>query len=94
MYNKELAEELHKPIIRKFEKRKVHSSFIDNIWGADLGDMQLISKFSKGFGLLLCVTEIHSKFAWSITLKDKKGITVSNAFEKRLNESKCKLNKI
>ena len=37
--NKELADELHKPIIRKFEKGKVHSSFIDNIWGADLADM-------------------------------------------------------
>ena len=48
MSNKELAEELHKPIIRKFEKRKVHSPFIDNIWGADLADIQLISKFNKG----------------------------------------------
>ena len=38
--NKELAEELHKPIIRKFKKRKVHSAFIDNIWGANLADMQ------------------------------------------------------
>ena len=46
--NKELAEELHKPIIRKFKKRKVHSTFIDNTWGADLGDMQLITKFDKG----------------------------------------------
>ena len=49
MQNEELAEELHKSIIRKFHKRKVHSSFIDNIRGADLGDMQLISKFNKGF---------------------------------------------
>ena len=40
MQNKELADELHKPNIRKFEKRKVHSSFIDNIWGPDLVDMQ------------------------------------------------------
>ena len=47
MSNKELAEELYKPIIRKFKKRKVHSSFIDNIWGADLADMQLISKFNE-----------------------------------------------
>ena len=47
--NQKLAEELHKPIIRKFEKRKLHSSFIDNVWGADLADMQLISKFDKGF---------------------------------------------
>ena len=46
---KELAEELHKPITRKFEERKVHSPFKDDIWGADLADMQLISKFNKGF---------------------------------------------
>ena len=46
--SKELAQELHKPIIRKFKKRKVHSTFIDSIWGADLADMQLISKFNKG----------------------------------------------
>ena len=49
MSNKELAEELHKPIIKKFETRKAHSCFLDNIWGADLADMQLISKFEKGF---------------------------------------------
>ena len=46
--HKELTEEIHKPIIRKFKERKVHSSFSDNIWGADLVDMQLISKFNKG----------------------------------------------
>ena len=43
----ELAEELQKPIIRKLEKRKVYSPFIDNIYGADLADIQLICKFSK-----------------------------------------------
>ena len=59
--NKDLAEALHKPIIRKFEKRKVHSTFIDNIWGAYLADMQLISKFSKGIRVLLCVIDIFSK---------------------------------
>ena len=53
--NKELTEELHKPIIRKFKNRKVFSFFIDNIWGANLADMQLISKFSKGFRFSLCV---------------------------------------
>ena len=53
--NMQLAEELHKPIIRKFRKRKVYSGFKDNIWGADLADMQLISKFNKGFRFLLCV---------------------------------------
>ena len=78
--NKELAEELHKPIIRKFEKRKVHSFLIDNIWGADLADMQLISKFNKGFRFLLYVIDIYSKYAWVIPLKDKKGIIITNAF--------------
>ena len=47
MSNQELVKELHGPIIRKFEKRKVRWSFIDNIWGADLADMELISKFKK-----------------------------------------------
>ena len=48
MPNQELAEELHKPIIRKIEKRKVFLSFKDNIWDVDLVDIQLISKFNKG----------------------------------------------
>ena len=89
---KQLAQELHKPIIRKFNKRKVHSPFIDNTWGADLADMQLISKFKKGFRSLLCVIDIYSKYAWVIPLKDKKGIT--NAFQKNLDESNRKPNKI
>ena len=48
-FNEQLAKELHKPIIRKLKKRKVYSGFKDNIWGADLVDLQLISKFNKGF---------------------------------------------
>ena len=59
----QLAEELHKPIVRKFKKRKVYSGFRDNIWGADLPDMQLISKFNKEFRFLLCIIDIFSKYA-------------------------------
>ena len=62
---KELAEELNKPIIRKFEKRKVHSSFIDNIWGADLTDMHLINliKDARFYYLLLTFTvKMHGLF--------------------------------
>ena len=59
--NEQLAEELNKPIIGKFKKRKVYSTFKDNIWGADLADRQLISKCNKGFRFLLCVTDIFSK---------------------------------
>ena len=61
--NQQLAEELHKPIIRKFEKRKVHAAFKDNIWGADLADMQLLSKYKKGIRFLLCAFDIFSKYA-------------------------------
>ena len=50
--NKELSEELYKSIFSKLKKRKVHSTFISNIWDADLADMQLISKFNKGFRFL------------------------------------------
>ena len=56
--NEQLADELHKPIIRKFKKRKVYSAFKDNIWGADLADMQLLSKYNKGIRFLSCVIEI------------------------------------
>ena len=57
MQNEQLAEELHKPIIKKFKKRRVFSSFKDNIWGADLADMQLISKFKRGIRFLLYVID-------------------------------------
>ena len=67
-----LPEELHKPIIRKFKKRTVYSEFKDNIWGADLANVQLISKFNKGFRFLLCVIGIFSKYSWVVPLKDKK----------------------
>ena len=85
MSNKDL--ELNKPIIRKFKKRKVQSPFIDNIWDADLADMHLISKFNKGLRFLLCVVDIYSKYAWVVPLKDKKGTTITNAFQKILDES-------
>ena len=70
--NEQLAEELHKPIIIKFKKSEVYSAFKDNIWAADLADMQLISKFNKGFSFLLCVFDIYSKYAWVVPLKYKK----------------------
>ena len=63
MSNKELAEELHKQTIRKSNKQKVHSSFIDNIWGAYLTDMQLISKFNKGIRFLLYALVIFNNYA-------------------------------
>ena len=92
--NIKLANELHKPIIRKFNKQKVYSSFKDNIWGADLADLQLLSKFNKGIEYLLCVIDLFSKYAFVVPLKGKKGISIVNAFQSILNKSKRKPNKI
>ena len=92
--NKQLANELYKPIIRKFEKRRVYSTFKDNIWGADLADMQLLSKCNKGIRFLLCVIDIFSKYAWVVPLKDKKGASIVKAFQIILKQSNRKPNKI
>ena len=56
--------------------------------------MQLISKFNKGFRFLLCVIDIFSKYAWVVPLKDKKGVSIVNAFQKILGDSNRKPNKI
>ena len=61
--NCQLANELHKPIIRNFKKRKVYSSYRDNIWGNDLTDMQSLSKYDKGIKYLLCAIDLFSKYA-------------------------------
>ena len=81
---KQIAGKRHKPFIRKFKKRKLHSSFIDNIWGTDLADMQLISTSNKIIHFLLSITFIFSKCACVIPLKDKGAITVTDAFQKML----------
>ena len=92
--NRQLANELHKPIIRKFKEIKVYSSFKDNIWGADLADMQLVSKYNKGIRYILCAIDLFSKYAFVVPLKDKKGISIVNAFQSILDNSKRKPNKI
>ena len=88
-----LANELHKPIIRKFKKKKVYSSFRDNIWEVDLADMQLLSKYNRGIRYLLCVIDLFSKYACVIPLKDKRGISIVNGFQKTISEGR-KPNKI
>ena len=79
-FNEQLAEELHKPITRNLKKRTVYSGFRGNIWGADLVDMQLISKCNKRFRFLLCVIGSFSKYTWVVSLKAKKGVSIVNAF--------------
>ena len=89
--NQQLAKELHKPIIKK---RKVHTAFKDNIRGADLADMQLLSKYNKGIRFLLYVVDIFSKYTWVVPLKDKKGISIAKTFQIILKQSNRKPNKM
>ena len=89
-----LGDELHKPIINKFNEKKVYSQFKDNIWGVDLADMQSLSRKNKGIKYLLCVIDLYSKYASVIPLKDKKGVSIVNAFNKIIKQSNRKLNKI
>ena len=78
--NYQLANKLHRQIIRKFKRQKFYSSFRDNIWRVDLADMQSISKYNKGMKYLLCAIDLFSK--WDAPLKDQKGITIVNVFQK------------
>ena len=65
----------------------MYSTFKDNIWGADLADMQLISKFNKGCRFLLCVIDIFSKYSWAVPLKDEKGVSIVNVFQSIFKKS-------
>ena len=89
-----LANELHKPVIKKFNKRKVYSLFKDNIWGVDLADMQSLSKKNKSIKYLLCAVDLYSKYPFVVPLKDRKGISIANAFNKIIKQSNRKPNKI
>ena len=73
--------------------RKVYSSFRDNIWRVDLADMQSLSKYNKGIKYLLCAIDLFSKYAWVVPLKDKRGISIVNAFQKIISKGR-KPNKI
>ena len=85
-----LADERHKPIIKTFNKRKVYSQFKDNIWGVDLADMQSLSRKNKGIKYLSCAIDLYSKYVFVIPLKDKKGISIVNAFNKIIKQSNRK----
>ena len=81
-------------MVYKFFDKKSAPEFKDNIWSVNLADMQLISKLNKGFLFLLCVIDIFSKYAWFVPLKDKKGVSIVNSFQKILNDSARKPTKI
>ena len=83
-----------KPVIKKFNKRKVYLQFKDNIWEVDLADMKSLSKQNKGIKYLLCAIDLYSKYALAVPLKNKKGISIVYAFDKIIKQSRKKSNKI
>ena len=94
MLIQQLADELHKPTITKRKRRRFYSSFKYNIFGGgDLTGMQLISKYNKWIRFLLCAIDLLSKYFWVVSLKEKKGVTIVNAFKVIFDSSKRKPNK-
>ena len=76
----ELTDELHKPVRRKFRKRTVYAQGVDEIWAADLVDMQYYSIANKGFKYILMIIDVFSKYGWAIPIKNKSGPEIVRAF--------------
>ena len=90
--NEQLAEELHKPVIKKFEIRKVYARFKDNICAAALDETGSLPSKNKNLKYLLCVIDVFTKYAWVKPLKDKKPKTVLNPFIEKVSEFNRKPN--
>jgi hypothetical protein len=86
-WNEELANELHAPFKKKFQRRHVVSYGVDDVWSCDLVEMQEWSKENNGYRYLLNIVDVYSKFAWSVPLLDKKSNTVLEAFKKVVETS-------
>ena len=92
--NEQLAEELHKPVIKNFNRRKVYARFKDNIQVPDLAEMKSLSSKNINVKYLLCVIDIFTKYAWLKPLKYKKCKTVLDAIIEIVKESNRKSNKL
>ena len=92
----QLEEQLHtkNQVTKQSQKLKVYSSFIDNTCGANLTDMQLLSRYNKGSHFLICATHVFNKYAWVISLKDKKDEAISKTIQKIVKKLNCKPNKV
>ncbi|KAL4131679.1 hypothetical protein QTP88_008958 [Uroleucon formosanum] len=82
-----LAKELHKPVRKKFPKRRIFTKGIDDLWAADLVIMRNYSDENKGYSYIITVIDTFSKFSWALELKKKDGINVSEAFEKIIKQA-------
>ena len=75
---------------KKFQKEENNILWVDEIWAADLVEMQKYSKWNKGFKYVLMVIDIFSKYGWIEALKDKKTESVTLAFDRIFKKSKRK----
>jgi hypothetical protein len=87
-WSNELADELHKMVRKKFQKRKVVANSIDEIWAADLVEMQTFAKTNRGYKYLLMVIDIFSKYGWIVPLKSKTAAAVTDAFQDIFKEGR------
>ena len=92
--NEVLAQELHKPVIKKYKRRKIYARFKDNTWAADLAQLGSLSCKNCGVKYLLCVIDDFTKDAWITPMKDKKAEIVLHGFIRIVTESQCKSNKL
>ena len=89
-----MAQELHKPVIKKFLGSKIYARFKDNIWNANLVEVGLLSSFNRGFKSLLRVIDIFTKYVWVMPLYNKISKTFLDNFIEIVNECKCKPNEL
>ena len=84
----DLSEELNKPVIHKFQRKKTIVNYIDHIHSCDLVDMKMYSEINKGYDFIFTNIDIFSKYAWAFPIKSKKIQDVKLCFQKIFNERK------
>ena len=82
VWSNQLANELHKPVRRRFDKRSVFAKQVDDIWAADLVNVSPFSRSNKGYKYVLIVIDVYCKYGWIMPLKIKTGKEVAQAFRK------------
>lgn len=85
-----ISKELHKPYFKKFTKRPVIATYVNEIWGSDLADLQEWADRNKGYRYIITIIDVLSKYAWAFPLKDKKGSTITEVFKKLFKQVKPK----